>query len=281
MAAQSFAMGHAFGTSFQYGKRKISSMTNEEFNVLNVTDLHNQLQADIRAMIPSMNESFHRMESFQIEIIQSMINTLSRGVDAFAQFLTQGNAPTGPPPTALALGGDVYEGEGAFVAADDSSFQPSGTTQKFANDYEREGMRLGFKLLLQIVKTFGTRTDIPVEKRVGYLAAFKRLEQIEKDKIAARDTVEESIAKTTVKGSIVEQIATLYSKVHNAMRQMFNRFMQNKSVHDRRYVTVFLNLAKEYNRLVAANRKPQLMIDTAKTIAQTRIPRTAVLIPKT
>ncbi len=94
MAAQSFAMGHAFGTSFQYGKRKISSMSNEEFNALNVTDLHDTLQADIRGMIPSMNESFHRMESFQIEIIQSMLNTITKSVDAFGKWVTTGNIGT-------------------------------------------------------------------------------------------------------------------------------------------------------------------------------------------
>ncbi len=274
MAAQSFAMGHAFGTSFQYGKRKISSMTNEEFNVLNVTDLHNQLQADIRGMIPSMNESFHRMESFQIEIIQSMINTLSRGVDAFAQFLTQGNAPTGPPPASQALGGDLFEGEGAFAAADDSSFQPSGGgQQKFANDYEREAMRLGFKLLLSIVKTFGTRTDIPVEKRVGYLNAFKKLEQIEKDKIAARDTPAESIAKTTTAGSIVEQIATMYDALTQALLAALGYSKKTgfaAVTSKNKWLKVFLDRAKAYNRFVASNRKPQLQIDTAKSMAAFR-----------
>ncbi len=96
MAAQSFAMGHAFGTSFQYGKRKISSMSNEEFNALDSVALHQDLQTDIRAMIPSMNESFHRMESFQIEIIQSMMNTFVKAVDAFGQFLSGGgNTGTG------------------------------------------------------------------------------------------------------------------------------------------------------------------------------------------
>ncbi len=254
MAAQSFAMGHAFGTSFQYGKRKISSMTNEEFNVLNVTDLHNQLQADIRAMIPSMNESFHRMESFQIEIIQSMINTLSRGVDAFAQFLTQGNAPSGPPPAAQALGGDVFEGEGAFAAADDSSFQPSGgqKQQKFADDYEREATRLGFTLLLQIVKTFGTRTDIPVEKRVGYLAAFKKLEQIEKDKIAARPTTPEAITISGLSGLneiIARNIDTMKTMIKNMKLDFIGR-PNNVS-----QLNKFLAFAKAHNQLMQQNRK--------------------------
>ncbi len=90
MAAQSFAMGHAFGTSFQYGKRKISSMTNEEFNALTPTMLHDDLQADVRAMIPSLNQSFDRMERFQIEIIQSMLDTFVLALQEFGKFLVGG-----------------------------------------------------------------------------------------------------------------------------------------------------------------------------------------------
>ncbi len=94
MAAQSFAMGHAFGTSFQYGKRKISSMTNEEFNALSATDLHGQLQADIRAMIPNMNQSFKTMEQFQLDIIGSMVNTLKLAGEQFFEWLASGGQTT-------------------------------------------------------------------------------------------------------------------------------------------------------------------------------------------
>ncbi len=94
MAAQSFAMGHAFGTSFQYGKRKISSMTNEEFNALSATDLHGELQADIRAMIPNMNQSFKTMEQFQLDIISSMVNTLKLGAEQFFEWISTGKTGT-------------------------------------------------------------------------------------------------------------------------------------------------------------------------------------------
>ncbi len=99
MAAQSFAMGHAFGTSFQYGKRKISSLTNEQFNALSATDLHGQLQADIRAMIPSMNQSFNTMEKFQIDIIQSMLDTIRLGIQEFGNFITGGAFQTNTTST--------------------------------------------------------------------------------------------------------------------------------------------------------------------------------------
>ncbi len=102
MAAQSFAMGHAFGTSFQYGKRKISSMTNEEFNALSATDLHGELQADIRAMIPDMHESFKRMEQFQIDILISMVNVIRKAGEQFLGLLTgQGGSSTQSSTSAI------------------------------------------------------------------------------------------------------------------------------------------------------------------------------------
>ncbi len=76
MAAQSFAMGDAFGTSFQYGKRKISAMDNKEFNALTAEKLHKQIQADVRQMIPHMNESFKRMEKFQSEVVNSILRSI-------------------------------------------------------------------------------------------------------------------------------------------------------------------------------------------------------------
>ncbi len=39
MGAQSLVLGKAFGEGFQYGKRKISAMTNEEFNKLTPSDI--------------------------------------------------------------------------------------------------------------------------------------------------------------------------------------------------------------------------------------------------
>ncbi len=99
MAAQSFAMGQAFGTSFQYGKRKISSMSNEEFNATSPLILHNDIQSDVRAMIPSMNQSFDRMEKFQIEIIQSMLDTILLGLKTFGDWITGGVGAAGDSVT--------------------------------------------------------------------------------------------------------------------------------------------------------------------------------------
>ncbi len=108
MAAQSFAMGQAFGTSFQYGKRKISSMSNEEFNKYTPLQAHEEIQADIRAMIPSLNKSFQRMESFQIDIINSMVDTIKLGLDELGKWIAGGfgvNPETSTSAITLGEGG--------------------------------------------------------------------------------------------------------------------------------------------------------------------------------
>ncbi len=72
MAGQSLAMGEAFGKGFQYGKRRISSMSNEEFNALTAEGMAKTTFADINSMIPSMESSVKNSDRLQSEIIQAM-----------------------------------------------------------------------------------------------------------------------------------------------------------------------------------------------------------------
>ncbi len=76
MAAQSFAMGEAFGKGFQYGKRKVSSMTNEEFNTKTGASLYAETTVDINNMIPSMKNQMSNFALLQSDIIKEMIGYL-------------------------------------------------------------------------------------------------------------------------------------------------------------------------------------------------------------
>ncbi len=76
MAGQSFAMGEAFGKGFQYGKRKISSMTNEQFNAMSAKDHFSETTADISAMIPSMKSQMNNFSTLQTDIIKTLIEQL-------------------------------------------------------------------------------------------------------------------------------------------------------------------------------------------------------------
>jgi len=72
MAGQSMLMGDAFGKAYQYGKRKISAMSNEEFNALTPEMLGQQIVTDYKGIIPSLEEAVKASTEFQSIIIQEM-----------------------------------------------------------------------------------------------------------------------------------------------------------------------------------------------------------------
>jgi len=78
MAGQSFAMGEAFGKGFQYGKRRVSSMTNEEFNSSSAEAMFNETTADITKMIPSMKNAMSQFSTLQTDIILEMIKYIGQ-----------------------------------------------------------------------------------------------------------------------------------------------------------------------------------------------------------
>ncbi len=73
MAMQSSAMALAFGTNFQYGKRKISAMSNEEFNKIQPGDIYKGISEDIKRMIPTFKQQNADMQQLQSEIITQLL----------------------------------------------------------------------------------------------------------------------------------------------------------------------------------------------------------------
>ncbi len=72
MAGQSMIMGDAFGKAYQYGKRKISSMSNEDFNKMDANTLGRELQEDYSAIIPHLKVAVHESRDFQSLVIQEL-----------------------------------------------------------------------------------------------------------------------------------------------------------------------------------------------------------------
>jgi len=62
MGAQSLVIGKMFGEGFQFGKRKISAMPNEEFNKLKFEDIMSNAREEIKASIPTMNAAMQDMK---------------------------------------------------------------------------------------------------------------------------------------------------------------------------------------------------------------------------
>ncbi len=120
MAGQSLAMCEAFGKGFQYGKRKISSMSNEEFNALNFQQLSESLATDYRVMIPSLEQSIRASDKLQSAVIQEMgdlIKLIPQNIIDF--FAGQATAP--PPSGRYEPTNAVYSANGITQIRRDSS----------------------------------------------------------------------------------------------------------------------------------------------------------------
>ncbi len=76
MGIQSAVMAKQFGENFQFGKRRISAMSNEEFNKLTPAMLQEQSNAELKAMIPHMQASIQDMRQFQEFMVKEMLKTV-------------------------------------------------------------------------------------------------------------------------------------------------------------------------------------------------------------
>ncbi len=73
MGVQSIIMGEAFGKGFQFGKRKISALTNEQFNKLSLAELWKDTSTDVSEMIPSLKAGMTESRELQSFIVKELI----------------------------------------------------------------------------------------------------------------------------------------------------------------------------------------------------------------
>ncbi len=106
MGIQSAVMMKQAGENWQYGKRRISAMSNDEFNVLTPQKLNQNNNEEIRSMIPDMKQAIIDMRDFQDFILVEVIELIRRGLETglgaiFGLSPTQSNEFFGgtPPPT--------------------------------------------------------------------------------------------------------------------------------------------------------------------------------------
>ncbi len=99
MGAQSFIMMYMAGEAWQYGKRKISAMTNAEFNELTPLELLKQQQSTLKEAIPSMQASMKDMQPLVKTIAAEMLKAIPeiiKGLGQGAQELINPTAGIGP-----------------------------------------------------------------------------------------------------------------------------------------------------------------------------------------
>ncbi len=131
MAGQSLMMGEAFGKGFQYGKRKISSMSNEEFNALTADDLGKSIQTDYNQIIPHLGQAVKASSEFQSLVIREIIDQIKNAPGDILNALRTSSDPdtqtetsasvygAGGTVTDIRLGGGVRPSTGLSTSAAD------------------------------------------------------------------------------------------------------------------------------------------------------------------
>ncbi len=78
MGAQSLVIGKMFGEGFQYGKRKISAMPNEEFNKLTFQDMMSNAREELKASVPTMQAALGDMAPLVDTVVREFFNYISQ-----------------------------------------------------------------------------------------------------------------------------------------------------------------------------------------------------------
>ncbi len=126
MGIQSAVMAKQFGENFQFGKRRISAMSNDEFNKLTPKIIMSNANTELSAMIPDMKQSITMMNEFQhflilefIKMIKDLVVSMPAAVlqllgidpaliEQFSSFV--GGGDTGTPPSPPPDGEETDEG---------------------------------------------------------------------------------------------------------------------------------------------------------------------------
>lgn len=143
MAGQSLAMGEAFGKGFQYGKRKISSMSNEEFNKLNFQELSESIATDYRVMIPSIVKSIEASDVLQSKVFDALGQLIKSLPTEIANFLTSGSGAQGTTGGTLTSYGSTTTPQlidprgisALFTYWEQLGIVPKGSKEKFDEEF--------------------------------------------------------------------------------------------------------------------------------------------------
>ncbi len=82
MGIQSAVMAKQFGENFQYGKRRISAMDNDEFNKLTPAKLMSNANRELAEMIPAMKDSIIGMHDFQEFLVREFLIMIDNVIKA-------------------------------------------------------------------------------------------------------------------------------------------------------------------------------------------------------
>ncbi len=111
MGIQSAVMAQQFGEGFQYGKRRISAMSNEEFNKLTPLSLLQRKTSEIQSMIPEMEKQIKMMSPLVRIIIEEFGRMVQLGLAALPAALQTATSGTSPQDIIINLSHDIESGK--------------------------------------------------------------------------------------------------------------------------------------------------------------------------
>lgn len=158
MFMQSVMMGYGFGTGFQYSKRKISAMSNEEFNATTMKNESQKMFQAYKEIIPDLKQSITDSKELQSTVLAQMIDIPRQ----LLEDLFGGGSPTSIPPTGT---GPVIQDPRGKTAADVFAETPEKTSD---NDFKPPELK-NFHINIPYNKTpkFGQRPSDSLVKQTA------------------------------------------------------------------------------------------------------------------
>ncbi len=308
MFMQSAAMALAFGSFFQYGKRKLSAMPNEEFNALTPEALTAKLMSNVNNMIPTVEQSFKQMEHLNIAILEAMAKYLGQGIDYFAGLLSgkttidtgSGNFNIGNIPSGLSeVSGltalndylnklNLDTGQQSAAAPIGPTGGPYTTPAPTGFTYPRNAGTFAGRTLRRAEQVFASmkRSDLTIlwQNTSNRDLKLHVLGWMRNNPGPSAKTLADAPAAIGASGATGDtlKISTLFNELEILMATVVKTKRLWKSVpstntNSLRYQLAFrsatskwLIKAKAYNRFVQSVRRANLTIDTFKSLSAGR-----------
>ncbi len=310
MFMQSAAMALGFGSFFQYGKRKISSMSNDEFNELTPEALTAQLMSSVNNMIPTVEQSFHQMEQMNTMILQAMSKYFDQAIDFLGQWIQgRGEAFVKNIHTEIVEPvQDAFEYTGQDIpsyiqtAGGDLQTSHNTTNQTQTNVTYNSIERYAQKWINPLRRTTNFNT-ITIKEARYLLGEFskgnlpnmlfarkpliKKWESLQPKILTVKEqqiATQNSITQTST--GVVKQIATMYNELTTILSNLSKTMVARSKIVSRPndftlinrfnalvygYQKEFWRKANKYNQFVQLNRKPKLAINSEKSLKQLKM----------
>ncbi len=124
MGIQSAVMAEQFGTNFQYGKRRISAMSNEEFNALTPEIMQAQFTAQLKGLVPEMEKQIQSMRPLATAVLAEFGEYLRAAIDAINPLTSGPQGETSLDALAHVFGTHIgHEGTGGTTGGGGQQFE--------------------------------------------------------------------------------------------------------------------------------------------------------------